>query len=96
MEGRDEEDVFPTYFKTNTFGAVKPWCQASDFELESFQYLGQYPVYFMFNGFLFILATGYEKLISRFEWLRFLRGWIFVTLRKPIGSLRARHNLSDS
>jgi SAM-dependent methyltransferase len=83
MEGRDEEDVFPTHFKTNTFGAVKRWCHESGFELESFQYLGQYPAYFMFNGFLFILGTGYEKLISRFEWLRFLRGWIFVTLRKP-------------
>jgi hypothetical protein len=83
MEGRDEEDVFPTHFKTNTYRAVKRWCHESGFELESFQYLGQYPAYFMFNGFLFILATGYEKLISRFEWLRFLRGWIFVTLRKP-------------
>jgi len=83
MEGRDEEDVFPTYFKTNTFGAVKRWCNESGFELESFQYLGQYPAYFLFNGFLFVMATGYEKLISRFEWLRFLRGWIFVTLKKP-------------
>ena len=82
MEGRDEEDVFPTYFKTNTFGAVNRWCNESGFELESFQYLGQYPAYFLFNGFLFIMATGYEKLISRFEWLRFLRGWIFVTLKK--------------
>ena len=82
MEGRDEEDVFPTYFKTNTFGAVKRWCHESGFELESFQYVGQYPAYFLFNGFLFVMATGYEKLISRFEWLRFLRGWIFVTLRK--------------
>lgn len=82
MEGRDKEDVFPTYFKSNTFGAVKRWSNESGFELESFRYVGQYPAYFMFNGFLFILATGYEKLISRFEWLRFLRGWIFVTLRK--------------
>jgi SAM-dependent methyltransferase len=83
MEGRDEEDVFPTHFKTNTLGAVKRWSYEAGFEIESFQYLGQYPAYFLFNGFLFILATGYEKLIARFELLRFLRGWIFVTLRKP-------------
>ena len=82
MEGRDEIDVFPTHFKTNTFGAVKRWSRESGLELESFQYLGQYPSYFLFNGFLFVMATGYEKLISRFDWLRFLRGWIFVTLRK--------------
>jgi hypothetical protein len=36
----------------------------------------------MFNGFLFLLATAYEKLISRFDALRFLRGWILVVLRK--------------
>ena len=40
------------------------------------------PSYFMFNGLLFALATGYEKLISRFGALAFLRGWILVTLKK--------------
>ncbi len=83
MEGRDERDVFPTHFKSNTHGAVNRWCHKSGFELESFQYLGQYPAYFTFNGFLFMVATGYEKLISQFEWLQFLRGWILATLRKP-------------
>jgi hypothetical protein len=53
------------------------------FEIVTFRYLSQYPSYFMFNGFLFLLATGYEKLLRRFDALGFLRGWIFVTLRKP-------------
>jgi hypothetical protein len=54
------------------------------FEIVTFRYLSQYPSYFMFNGFLFLLATGYEKLLRRFDALGFLRGWIFVTLRKPL------------
>jgi hypothetical protein len=37
----------------------------------------------MFNGLLFLLATGYEKVISSVSALNFLQGWIFVTLRKP-------------
>jgi len=82
-EGRKEEDVFPIQYKTNTYRAVRKWASGAGFDIESFRYLGQYPGYFMFNGFLFLLATGYEKLIRRFESLRFLRGWIFVTLRKP-------------
>lgn len=82
-EGRAEEDVFPVAYKTNSFGAVKRWARMTKFDVASFRYLGQYPGYFMFNGFLFLLATGYEKLIQRFESLRFLRGWILVTLRKP-------------
>ena len=51
--------------------------------VESFEYLSQYPNYLMFNGLLFAIGTAYEKLISRFDSLCFLRGWILVTLRKP-------------
>jgi len=52
----------------------------------SFRYLGQYPSYFMFNGLLFLLATGYEKILDKVPALAFLRGWIFATLRKPADS----------
>jgi len=83
-EGRAEHDVFPIAYRTNTRGAVEKWSRHAGFELLSFNYLGQYPSYFMFNGFLFLLATGYEKLISRFSCLNFLQGWILVTLRKPV------------
>lgn len=82
-QGRKEEDVFPVAYKTNSRGAVRRWAKLANFENTSFRYLGQYPAYFMFNGFLFLVATAYEKLIRRFESLRFLRGWILVTLRKP-------------
>jgi len=82
-EGRKEHDVFPIAYRTNTRGAVRKWADHAGFEIVSFRYLGQYPSYFMFNGFLFWLATGYEKLISRVPCLNFLQGWIFVTLRKP-------------
>jgi SAM-dependent methyltransferase len=81
-EGRKEKDVFPVRYRTNTLRAVRRWAAQAGFEVESFRYLGQYPSYFMFNGFLFLLATGYEKLLRRFDSLAFLRGWIFATLRK--------------
>jgi hypothetical protein len=81
-EGRAEEDVFPVAYRTNTYGAVKTWAGQAGFEIVSFEYLGQYPGYFMFNAFLFLLATAYEKIISSVEGLRFLRGWILVVLRK--------------
>lgn len=87
-QGRDEADVFPTAYRTNTRSAVEKWARAGDFEVVSFDYLGQYPTYFMFNGALFLLASGYEKLIRRFEALRFLRGWILVVLRKRGDPLR--------
>ena len=85
-EGRAEEDVFPTRYRTNTRAAVRRWADATGFEVVSFRYLGQYPSYFMFNGPLFLLASGYEKLISKVKPLNFLQGWIFVILRKRVGA----------
>ncbi len=83
VEGRAEEDTFPTAYRTNTRAAVDRLAADSGLRVESFEYLSQYPNYLMFNGALFFLGTCYEKLISRFDSLRFLRGWILVTLRKP-------------
>ncbi|WP_295005707.1 class I SAM-dependent methyltransferase [uncultured Dechloromonas sp.] len=83
VEGRAEEDTFPTAYKTNTLGDVQNLAKLSGLKINSFEYLNQYPNYLMFNGFLFFLGMCYERLTSRFEFLRFLRGWIMVTLEKP-------------
>jgi len=81
-QGRDERDTFPVAYKTNTRGTVDRLSKHSAFDVASFEYLGQYPAYFMFNGPLFLLATGYEKLIRSVPGLHFLKGWILVVLRK--------------
>lgn len=83
VEGRAEEDTFPTAYKTNTRAAVQRLSKASGLEVASFEYLSQYPNYLMFNAVAFMIGVAYEQLISRFEALRFLRGWILVTLVKP-------------
>lgn len=82
VEGRAEEDTFPTAYKTNTRGDVDRLAAQAGLGVEAFEYLNQYPNYLMFNGALFYLGVGYERLTSRFNCLRFLRGWILVTLRK--------------
>lgn len=83
VEGRDEEDTFPTAYKTNSRGDVNRLASSNGLEVKKFEYLGQYPSYFMFNGILFFLAIGYERL-TRLKMLAFLRGWIMVTLEKPV------------
>jgi SAM-dependent methyltransferase len=85
-QGRAESDVFPTAYKTNTHSAVRRWSNAAGFDIVSYEYLGQYPAHFMFNGALFLIAAGYEKIIRRFESLRFLRGWILVVLERRYAS----------
>lgn len=86
VEGREEEDTFPTAYRTNTRADVERLAQTAGLRVETFDYLSQYPNYLMFNGLLFLIGTGFEKRIRRFEALRFLRGWILVTLVKPAGA----------
>jgi SAM-dependent methyltransferase len=83
VEGRAEEDTFPTAYRTNTRRAIDRLARTAGLEVESFEYLSQYPNYLMFNGALFFAGMCYEKTISRFSSLRVLRGWLLVTLRKP-------------
>lgn len=82
VEGRAEEDVFPTAFKTNSRKAVAKLAADTGFEIAEIRYLAQYPSYFMFNGVLFFIGMCYERIISKFDSLAFLRGWIMVTIRK--------------
>jgi hypothetical protein len=81
-QGRDERDTFPVAYKTNTRRAVAKCAKDNNFEIVSFEYLGQYPAYFLFNGPLFLLATAYEKAINKVSMLHFLKGWMLVVLRK--------------
>jgi len=92
-EGREERDVFPTEYKTNTRRAVYRYATGAGFEVLSCEYLGQHPNYFLFNGVLFFIATGYEKFISRFKSLHFLRGWILAVLQKPLDATHSRSDL---
>jgi len=87
-EGREEKDVFPVAYRTNTRRAIGKWTRQAGLDTVSFKYLGQYPSYFMFNGFLFLIATGYEKMIRKIAGLNFLQGWLLVTLQRPSRSQR--------
>jgi ubiquinone/menaquinone biosynthesis C-methylase UbiE len=82
-EGRDEADVFPTAYKNNTRAQIYRSAGRAGLVVDRFQYLTQYPNYFMFNGFLFLIAAAYERVISLVPGLQFLQGWILATIRKP-------------
>ena len=82
VEGRAEEDTFPTAYRTNTRRDVSRLAQGAGLNVVSFEYLSQYPNYLLFNGAIFFVGMCFEKLIARFDVLAFLRGWILVTLEK--------------
>lgn len=79
---RQKDDFFPVYYKSNTYSAIKRLSKMTGFEISDFQYLGQYPYYFMFSTFLFLVASAYIKIINRWNCFAFLRGCIFAHLTK--------------
>jgi ubiquinone/menaquinone biosynthesis C-methylase UbiE len=81
-EGRIMEDVFPSYYKANTHRAISNLCKETKLSIHEFKWLSQYPAGFMFSAILFRVAMVYEKLISRFDALAFLRGWLLVHIQK--------------
>jgi hypothetical protein len=82
-EGRDEKDVFPTAYLSNSYPQVAKLANASGLTIERFDYLGQHPSYFQNSTVLYGLASIYEKAILAMPIGRFVRGWLLVVLRKP-------------
>lgn len=82
-EGRAEEDVFPTVFAANSRKAVTAHAEAAGLIVREFDYLGQYPNYFVFNRMLFWLGSLYQKTIEKFAVTQPLQGWIYCVLEKP-------------
>lgn len=82
-EGREERDVFPTAYLSNSYPQVSKLANAAGFQVERFDYFGQHPSYFQFNTLLYGLASFYEKAIIAVPFCRFVRGWLLVVLKKP-------------
>lgn len=80
--GRPEEDVFATYYRSNTKGSITRLAQRTGFSVSSFEYLGQYPYMFEFNPLLFQMGIYYDKLVCNCSSLDFLRGWILCEMEK--------------
>jgi SAM-dependent methyltransferase len=81
-EGRPAEDVFPTVFGSNSRKAVTAHAAQSGLKVQNFQYVGQYPNYFVFNRVLFWIGSMYQKLIEKFSFTQPLQGWIYCVLQK--------------
>jgi ubiquinone/menaquinone biosynthesis C-methylase UbiE len=82
VEGRPEEDTFPTRYRVNDRRTIEGLAQRHGFAVTGFSYLGQYPNYFLFSPLLFRIASHYELWLRRSPSRHWLRGWILATLQK--------------
>lgn len=81
IEGR-KADSFPTYYRANSFRKISQIAKENGFEIVSFEYLSEYPSHFRFSYILFYLAVKFERIINKYDKLRYARGWILAVLRK--------------
>lgn len=81
VEGRAEQDVFPTMYRSNTPWAVRRLARVSGFEEPSIQFLTQYPSALCFSRIAFLLGVGYERMV-RTRLLQLLRPWLLVVVKR--------------
>ena len=82
LSGRPQADTFPTYYKSNTQRAIGSLAKQTGFNVISLDYYGQYPYMLKFSSVLFSMGIVYDKIITRFSCLKYLRGWILAELQK--------------
>lgn len=82
IEGREESDTFPTFYRANSRRALKRLAQQANFSATQLEYLSQTPYGVKFSPLLCRLVIAYDFMITRVARLNFLRGWIFGHLTK--------------
>ena len=82
MEGRDESDTFPTFYRANSTRALRRLAETVGLHIESLEYYNNYPSYLMFNTWLCRMAIAYDELIRRVSCLCWLQAWIIGVLTK--------------
>ena len=83
LEGREESDTFPTYYRANSARQIRRIARRARLHVERLEYLNHYPYLFTFSSLLFRIVTAYDRIIGRFRSLHGLQGWLIGTLRKP-------------
>ena len=80
--GVNEIEVFPTYYRANSIYKLRRLSKEVGLECEGFRMVSKWPSYLTFSVLLFRLGVAYERIVSRFHWLRFGRSVIIAEFRK--------------
>jgi SAM-dependent methyltransferase len=78
----DAGDVFPTWYRANTFGRLKRLGTSAGLEVVQYEYFKSNPGELSFSPLLTRLEVAYHRLLVRFETLGWLRDVVIVLFRK--------------
>lgn len=82
-------DPYPTIYAMNTGGAVRRAAAAAGLDVERLLFVEKEPTYGRFSRIMYLMMTGYERLVNSRSFLAPLRVNLFVVLRKPVPSPRS-------
>lgn len=80
--GLDDADVFHTRYRANSARALRRLAADSGFRVAHLEYVESSPNYLEFSRVLYRLGIAYERIVSRWTWLRGLRVNLVVTLER--------------
>jgi 2-polyprenyl-3-methyl-5-hydroxy-6-metoxy-1,4-benzoquinol methylase len=81
LEGREEADTFPTYYRANSVRQVCNLAARAGFAIGQLQYLNHYPYLLTFSPLLCRIAIAYDEWIRRRQRLHCLQAWLLGSLR---------------
>lgn len=76
-------EPYPTVYAMNTGAAVRRAAAAVGLDVERIQYVEKEPAYARFSAIVFLIFSGYERVLNSTDLLAPLRANLFVVLRKP-------------
>jgi SAM-dependent methyltransferase len=80
--GRDSSDTFPTYYRFNSMKDILRATRHRDLELEGLTFIEGRPEYLRLIAPAYLLGMIYERLVNKYERLRYFRSFIIARLRK--------------
>ncbi|MCX5676533.1 MAG: VanZ family protein [Planctomycetota bacterium] len=81
LEGREEADTFPTYYRANSVRQISDLATQAGFAAEQLAYLNHYPYLLTFSPLLCRIAIAYDEWIRRRQRLHCLQAWLLGSLR---------------
>lgn len=80
-EGRNEADTFPTFYAANSKRQIRRVASRVGFDIQTLEYINEYPYALRFSPMLCRLGILYDKLINRVKCLNWLQGWLLGVLQ---------------
>jgi ubiquinone/menaquinone biosynthesis C-methylase UbiE len=82
MRGIIGGDTFPTHYRANTRGALSEIARQAGLQESKFHLVQKWPSYLTFSVMLYRVGVLFERTLSRFDSLAFLRSAIVAEYRK--------------